>query len=101
MSLKTLYIFSQKMDSLNGANRDGLEALARKWSENLPSQHECPVHGQMDLQTFLDRGNMECLNEDSHHNIRSLFEQQGHLQSDCDEQLMVSFLKVMDELKLF
>jgi hypothetical protein len=78
------------MDSLSGANREGLEALAKKWSQNVPSQHECPIPGQMDLSTLLDRSNLECLNEDSQHNIRSLIERGGKLQSDCDEQLLVS-----------
>ncbi|KAI6171499.1 putative thioredoxin [Aphelenchoides bicaudatus] len=83
-------INGQKMDSLSGANSSGLEALAKKWSENIPSQHSCPIAGQMDLQTFLDRSNLECLNEDSDHNIRALFESGGVLQSDCDEQLIIN-----------
>lgn len=82
------------MDSLSGANRDGLEALAKKWSANVPSQHSCPIPGQMDLLTFLDRSNLECLNEDTQRNIRLLFEGRGSLHSDCDEQLIVGFFIV-------
>jgi hypothetical protein len=78
------------MDVLSGANRDGLDALAKKWSENIPSQHACPIPGQMDLTTFLDRQGLECLNEDTEHNLLFLLENGGTLHSDCDEQLIVS-----------
>jgi thioredoxin len=80
----------QKMDVLSGANREGLEALAKKYSENVPTQHSCPIPGQMDLLTFLDRSNLECLNEDTQRNIQSLIENGGQLQSDCDEQLIIN-----------
>lgn len=80
------------MDEMSGANRDGLENMAKKWSENVPSQHSCPIPGMSDLITFIDRANLECLNEDAQHNVRSLIENSGALHSDCDEQMIVRCL---------
>jgi len=92
-------INGQKMDSLSGANREGLEAMAKKLSENVPSQHSCPIPGQMDLTPFLDRSNLECLNEDTQHTIQSLIENGGRLISDCDEQLIIN-ISFMQPVKI-
>lgn len=45
----------------------------------------------MDLATFIMKGQCECLNEsDDHPFEHSLSAQGGYLQSDCDEQLIIS-----------
>jgi thioredoxin-like negative regulator of GroEL len=83
-------INGQKMDMIRGANREALEACVKKWCENIPTQHPCPIPNQMDLSVFLDRAGIECLNEDDRNNIRSLLDGASSLRSDCDEQLIVS-----------
>jgi len=43
------------MDALSGANPTALETLVKKWSEQCPSQVDCPVPGQYDLLGFVDK----------------------------------------------
>lgn len=45
----------------------------------------------MDLSTFILKGQCECLNESDDHNFEhSLTAEGGYLESDCDEQLIIS-----------
>lgn len=46
---------------------------------------------QMDLNTFITKGQCECLNESDEHNfVQCLSADDGYLESDCDEQLILS-----------
>lgn len=46
---------------------------------------------QMELNTFIDKTQCECLNESDDHPLAHSFTQTGgYLQSDCDEQLIMS-----------
>lgn len=46
---------------------------------------------QMDLSTFIAKNECECLNESDDHTMEhSLNPNGGYLQSDCDEQLILS-----------
>ena len=48
-------------------------------------------HGQRDLNSFVNFKGSDCLNEDDNHPfISCLSPGPGHLQSDCDEQLLLS-----------
>ena len=54
-------------------------------------QEDCGVRGQQDLFEFLDKSQMECLNEaDDHPLIHCLQSGGGFLESDSDEELIVS-----------
>ena len=49
------------------------------------------VHFQIDLNTFVDKSHCECLNEsDDHPYAHCLNPGGGFLESDCDEQLILS-----------
>merc|ERR1712083_708508 len=49
------------------------------------------VKGMMDLSTFIDKAQSECLNEDDDHPYsHCLTSGGGFLQSDCDEQLILA-----------
>ena len=48
---------------------------------------------QMDLGLFIDKSGCECLNEsDDHHLSAALAKGPDYLESDCDEQVHVSFV---------
>lgn len=65
-------LFRSKVDTLQGANSSALESLVRKWSENAPKE-ETRVPGQCDLISFIDKSQMECLNEDDNANLKYIF----------------------------
>lgn len=46
---------------------------------------------QVDLATFITKAQCECLNESDEHNFsQCLTDDDGYLESDCDEQLILS-----------
>ena len=54
-------------------------------------EEDCGVKGQMDLGKFLNKKGCECLNEaDDHPYTHALNSDGGFLESDCDEQLILS-----------
>lgn len=58
-----------KVDSLRGGDPNALEATVKKWSDNAPKE-DSPVAGQTDLITFVDKSQVECLNEDDSATLR-------------------------------
>lgn len=58
-----------KVDLLRGGDATALETLVKKWSENAPKE-DSPVVGQTDLITFVDKTQVECLNEDDNATLR-------------------------------
>ena len=54
-------------------------------------EEDCGVKGQVDLSKFLNKPGCECLNEaDDHPYAHALNSGGGFLESDCDEQLILS-----------
>ena len=51
------------------------------------------------LISFIEKPQLSCLNESGSHNVRSLFESSGYLESDADEQLLIS-LPTMQIVKI-
>lgn len=52
---------------------------------------DCGVAGQQLLNEFINKPGSECLNQDSKHTLEAIFTDSEHyLESDCDEQLIVS-----------
>ncbi|MCP9260545.1 Thioredoxin-like protein [Dirofilaria immitis] len=84
-----VYMNRVKVDLLRGGDPAALEALVKKWSDNAPKE-DSPVAGQTDLITFVDKTQVECLNEDDNATLRSLLNGEGVLTSDCDPQLIIS-----------
>ncbi|XP_035910697.1 thioredoxin-like protein 1 [Anopheles stephensi] len=81
-----------KIDRLQGADINGLEAKIQKhYAASADESGEDYGQGMLDLNTFIQKNQCECLNEaDDHPWTNALTATGGHLASDCDEQLIVS-----------
>ncbi|XP_015603879.1 thioredoxin-like protein 1 [Cephus cinctus] len=75
-----------------GADPSGLESkIQHFYGTGDADENEGPVAGHMDLSTFIMKAQCECLNEsDEHFFAHCLTSEDGYLESDCDEQLIMS-----------
>ncbi|CAD5205900.1 unnamed protein product [Bursaphelenchus okinawaensis] len=83
-------INGQRMDTIKGGDPNRLHDFVQKWAEKAAPLSPCPVAGQTDLTTFLDKQGIECLNEDDSQNIQAMLAGRSELRSDCDEQLIIN-----------
>ncbi|KAK8785486.1 thioredoxin-like [Amblyomma americanum] len=91
-----------KLTTLRGADPATLEAKIQELLSSEPPEGATSekVHGHVDMSTFLDRSAQECLNESDDHPLAGcLSSGDGYLESDCDEQLIIS-LGFMQPVKL-
>lgn len=80
-----------KIDQMSGADTNALEEKVKQHIGEGEEEEDSGVKGYMDLNTFLDKNACECLNEDDDHPYtHCLTSGGGFLQSDCDEQLILS-----------
>lgn len=81
-----------KIDSLRGADPGALEEKIKKWyGTGEDEEDETGVKGHMDLVTFIEKNGCECLNESDEHTLaHALTSKGGYLESDCDEQLIIT-----------
>lgn len=81
-----------KIDRMQGADINALEAKIQKhYVSSVDESGEDYGHGLMDLATFIQKNQCECLNElDDHPVTHALSSGAGQLMSDCDEQLIIS-----------
>jgi len=87
------YLNAVKVDMLRGANKIELENKVKRWAEasGATAGEESLVAGQIDLISLISKQNCECLNEADDAPLKRLLEGQGKaLESDCDEQLIIS-----------
>ncbi|VDN05146.1 unnamed protein product [Thelazia callipaeda] len=84
-----VYMNKVKVDVLHGADPSALNTLVQKWSINAPKEDSL-VSGQTDLITFVDKKQVECLNEDDNATLKNLLVGESVLRSDCDPQLIIS-----------
>jgi len=76
---------------LRGADKAGLEEKIKQFYTDASQDEEVGVKGMMDLSSFLEKNGCECLNEsDDHPYTHALQSGGGYLESDCDEQLILS-----------
>lgn len=78
-----------------GADPAALEAMIKKWAGTAAAEGEDESSkgfpkGQMNLKPFIDATKSECLNESDDHVLSHLLEKGGYLESDCDEQLLIT-----------
>lgn len=81
-----------KVDRLQGADPTGLEnKIQQYYGSDETEDSDSAVAGHMDLTTFIMKQQCECLNESDEHPLaHCLTAAGGFLQSDCDEQLIIS-----------
>lgn len=81
-----------KIDRLQGADIQALEAkIQQHIGSGSDESGEDYGQGLMELNTFIQKNQCECLNEsDDHPMVHSFTSNGGYLQSDVDEQLILS-----------
>lgn len=82
-----------KVDRLSGADPGALEEKIKKWyqDDDDDGDGDTRVKGHMDLSSFINKSECECLNEsDDHPMTHALTAKGGFLESDCDEQLIIN-----------
>lgn len=80
-----------KVDRLQGADPTGLESKIQQYYGSEEGEDSEGIAGHMDLAPFITKSQCECLNEtDEHPLAHALTSGGGYLQSDCDEQLIIS-----------
>ncbi|KAF6203703.1 hypothetical protein GE061_002036 [Apolygus lucorum] len=80
-----------KVDSIQGADPQKLEEKILKYYDEGTGENEVGVAGHMDLISFIQKNQCEALNEaDEHPLAHCLTSQGGYLESECDEQLILS-----------
>lgn len=91
--MPTFYFYRNKVkvDSLQGADQAKLEEKIKKYYDSEGSEEDVGVSGHMDLNTFVHKSDCEALNESDEHTLQHcLTAADGYLESDCDEQLIIS-----------
>lgn len=81
-----------KLGLCQGADPAGLETKIQQFYRTGDAEDaESPVSGHMDLTPYITKSTCECLNESDDHNLQQcLGSDDGYLESDCDEQLIIS-----------
>ncbi|XP_043527416.1 thioredoxin-like protein 1 [Frieseomelitta varia] len=81
-----------KLGLCQGADPVGLESKIQQFYGSGDSEDsESPISGHMDLSSFITKVQCECLNESDDHNfLQCLNSDDGYLESECDEQLILS-----------
>ncbi|KAK3095560.1 hypothetical protein FSP39_016107 [Pinctada imbricata] len=95
------YKNKEKVDELRGADQNALEEKIKQWKGgDEEGSDDVAVKGHMDLSSFINKAGCECLNESDEHTFsHGLTTKGGYLESDCDEQLLMS-LEFTQQMKL-
>ncbi|CAH1251879.1 thioredoxin-like protein 1 [Branchiostoma lanceolatum] len=85
-----------KVDQLQGADQNKLEEKVKKWMGEEEEDGEegsggVGVPGQMNLNSMIMKSGCECLNDSDDHPFSHCLDKGGqYLESDCDEQLIMT-----------
>ncbi|XP_066253640.1 thioredoxin-like protein 1 [Euwallacea similis] len=80
-----------KIERLQGADPTGLESKIRQFYGSEEGDDGEGIAGHMDLSPFIMKPQCECLNESDEHPLsHALTSSGGYLESNCDEQLIIS-----------
>ncbi|XP_053152551.1 thioredoxin-like protein 1 isoform X1 [Hemicordylus capensis] len=82
-----------RIDQYQGADAVGLEEKIKQHLENDPGNNEDAdiPKGYMDLMPFVNKAGCECLNESDENGFDNcLRKDSSYLESDCDEQLLIT-----------
>ncbi|XP_014245874.1 thioredoxin-like protein 1 isoform X4 [Cimex lectularius] len=92
--MPTFYFFRNKVkiDSMQGADRNKLEEKIKQYYDaTAGGEEDVGVAGHMDLISFITKNQCEALNESDEHPLANCLNSgPEYLESDCDEQLILS-----------
>uniref|UniRef100_A0A8D8QC55 Thioredoxin-like protein 1 n=1 Tax=Cacopsylla melanoneura TaxID=428564 RepID=A0A8D8QC55_9HEMI len=81
-----------KVDRIQGADPNSLESKIKQYYGSVEEVGDAGVPGLMDLASFIMKNQCEALNEsDQHPFTNCLNASESYLESDADEQLIISF----------
>lgn len=92
-SMPTFIFYKNKivLDRISGANPAALENKIKQYYTVVDEDEEAAHQGHMDLTSFIMKGQCEALNESDDHPLSQCLDNGGgYLESDCDEQLIIS-----------
>ncbi|XP_056146720.1 thioredoxin-like protein 1 [Lampris incognitus] len=91
-----------RVDQYQGADAAGLEEKIKQHTENDPGNEDSDIpKGYMDLMPFVNKAGCECLNESDVCGFNNcLTKDSTYLESDCDEQLLIT-MAFNQPVKLF
>jgi len=81
-----------KVGKIQGANIEAVESKIVQLYEpsSSASGEDCEVPGQIFLNSFIMKTQCEALNDSDDHPLSALIEKKGYMESDCDQQLILS-----------
>ncbi|XP_060082837.1 thioredoxin-like protein 1 [Ylistrum balloti] len=87
-----LYKNKEVVDSLKGTDLNQLEEKIKQHGGNAQEgEDDTAIKGHIDLASVINKSGCECLNEADDHPLEHAFTTKGgYLESDCDEQLIIS-----------
>lgn len=87
-----VYMNGKEVERISGAQRQQLEWMIEKYSKMSTSAKNKgldDMKGFYPLNNFIDIHQLDCLNVDKTYPFSCIFEEDGYLQSDVDEQLLL------------
>lgn len=87
-----LYRNKVKVGKIQGADISTVESKIKTLYEAAcaASGEDCGVPDQMDLSSFIMKNQCEALNDADDHPLSGLIENRSYIESDCDQQLILS-----------
>jgi len=93
-AMPTFILYRNKLQvaKIRGADIAAVELKIEQLYETIPVDaiEDCGVPGQMNLSSFIMKNQCEALNDSDDHPLKGLFENSGYIESDCDQQLILS-----------
>jgi len=83
-----------KVESFSGADGNKLETTIHKYNVTTTTSNTGGFTipgGQRDLTEFIVKSSVSCLNQDDSTPVKNVFQDEGHLASDSDAQILIYF----------
>jgi len=93
-AMPTFILYRNKIQvaRVRGADMEAVESKIIQLYEapSVAANNDCGVPGQMNLNSFIMKSQSEALNNSDDHPLSALIENSGYIESDCDQQLILS-----------
>jgi len=94
-AMPTFILYRNKVQvaKIRGADIAAVESKIVELYEapSVASVEDCGVPGHMNLNKFIMKNQCEALNDSDNHSLSAFIENSGYIESDCDQQLILSF----------